>query len=179
MKFKHTVAFAIHGLASNSLDRDVHLIATDERDVRAILVKGPDEHLSVIDRGLALATLMLRRFFGERMEGGRAELLQEEVAKIRSRRNEQAKGAAILVIDITGETEVDLSGVQKEMDGFVVIFDAVDKEYLKSQHAPLVSSTVASLPLSIPRIEPIEKLRDGIYLMDSEGNVHYRKSFLG
>ncbi|MFH1374960.1 MAG: hypothetical protein ABII79_14345 [bacterium] len=172
MKFKYTLAFAIHGLTSNSLGEFVNPIVTDRPDVSVVLVKDADVLLSIIDRGRAFASLMLRSFFGDPTEGDRTELLREEVVKIRSRRKKRAKGAATLVIDITGETEVDLSGVQREMDDFVVIFDAVDKESLRSQHARLVSSIVASLALSIPRIEPIEKLRDGIYLLDSNGKVY-------
>ena len=173
MKFKHILAFAIHGLTSKSIEEDVNLIEIQERDVLVSLSKDSDEHLSIIDRGLALATLMLKGFFGEPMQGERTRILTEEVAKIQSKRNEQAGGSAILVIDITGDTEVDLSGVQRETEDFVVIFDAIDKEYLRSQDVQIVSSIVASLALSLQRTEPIEKLSDGIYLLDSDGKVYH------
>jgi hypothetical protein len=173
MKFKHILAFAVHGLTSSSLEEDIDLIVTDEPEVRAMLLKDPDKNLYIIDRGLALATLMLRGFFGEAKEGERAQLLEEEVAQIRSKWKKQAKGASILVIDITGDIEADLSGAQRETADFVVIFDAVDKEHLRSLHAPFVSSIVASISLALPRIEPIEKLRDGIYLLDSDGKIYH------
>jgi len=173
LRFKHIAAYQIQGITAESVKDDVILVDLERDGICAFLTSDLDTTLYIIDRGFALETLMLKSVFRKRKEGKFASILQEEINEIQSSRRDRIRRYAVLVIDIEGGIDAELRELMKDFDDFVIYFDGFDKESLRSQNQDVISAIVASLSLTIPKIEKIEKLQEGSYLFDDKGKIIY------
>ena len=148
-------------------------------EVRAILVQEPDPYLHAIDCGLALANLMLGRVFGDTSKTPTEASIEKGIEAIQSSSREKQRHAAVLVIEISGEVQADLTQPHQELAGYVVGFDLYDQTHVRNQDAPVIASLVTSITLALGRPEPIDRLREGIYLLDDSGKIHYSYSLVG
>jgi hypothetical protein len=171
MLFKHIVAYNIEGISSSSLQDDLLIYESPTSNLRATLTTNPDPFLYIIDRGLSLATLLLRGIFGSQKSSDLHERIENEIDEIRGRRNKKIKSSAILIVETSGEIDTTIEGPRQETEDFILCFDAIDKDYIKAQDQDSISVILTSLILSLGRIEKVQKIRDGVFLVDNEGKV--------
>ena len=176
MRYRHIIAYAIHGLQASSLQEEIVLFNRESPKVRAVLLQNPDRYLYEIDRALALAGGMLRGFFGGASGPELVARVETEIEAIRSRRRKEQRSAAAMLIEVTGEVKTEVPEHQREFPDFTISFDAFDKIHVRTQDAPVVESLVTALALALGRVEPIQRLRDGTYLIDDSGKIHYSYS---
>ena len=172
MKFERTAVLRISGQTHSGPDLPVDAV---DGGVSITITSDPDRFCVHSDRASAIALMMLNGMF----RGGPAfssDLLEVEVAKIRSERRRSGH-AAYLVLRHTGEVETQVPAAQAEVDEFVVCFDAVDKKAVRAPSQQCLTAAVTALALESQNVTGFETVTDSVVLFRIDGKPVF--SFTG
>lgn len=137
--------------------------------LRAVLCSSLDDQCSEIDRGHALAYLMLTGGLGS----GHEERLAEEIEKARARRSDAHPSGPFLLVEVSSELEVTPPEIVREFDEFTVAFDAIDKEPLRSRYRGVAATIVGGLQVASTKDWAVRRIGEGIYLTQADGKTLY------
>src|SRR4030065_2134748 len=110
MRYEYISAYQIFGLNQDPAIGDVEVYRSDDHLIRAILTSDLNAHCYVVDRGRAIGLFMLRGFSGQGAQEDFAAALEKEIKAIQEQRIKETGTSVILLIRITGEIDVTLSG---------------------------------------------------------------------
>ena len=144
---------------------------------RFVLTRQPDCLLSTIDIGTALGYLMLKGLFGQKGSTDFSAALASEVEQIKSERSKRIGSHAVLVYEASGEIEASVQEPLRELEDFIVTFDAIDKQELIRRHLPEIDSMMTAVALESKTPSKFGKLAEGLYLTNAEGKIIYSINF--
>lgn len=173
MKYRHVVAYAIRGIQASSLIKDVVVLDRQNPRVQATLTGQPDPLLYEIDRRLAIGIVLLKGFFGRSQQSEIEVAVDEGVRSAVNSRKERQGSSAVLVVEVSGEVDVNFSEHSHETQDYILGFDLYDSSVIRNNDAPIIASVVTSMNMSLKNLGSIEKLKDGTYLVDETGKVLY------
>lgn len=146
------------------------LTVMSDPKITASLTTDADSHFLHIDRSAAIAIGLLKGMFARSKEGTPDERVAAEIENTKARRAKQSGSGVFLVFE--GETEIPEPEfrTRRDMDAFVICFDAIEKAAIREQFRPSVQAVLTALGLSLPENadRQIEKLGDVMYLIDPE-----------
>jgi hypothetical protein len=166
----------------------VELCNTDR--CKTTLTHDPDDLLLNIDRGSAIGRLVLRTLFGQAQTPDFPAALQTEIDEIRAERNKKVGSQATLIVEAYGSqatliveayglTDAVIKEPAREHSGFIVTFDAVDKEVLRLNHRAEVEATMLAVAMESEEPSRFALLNEGVYLTNNEGSNVYSISLEG
>ena len=144
---------------------------------RFVLTNNPDILLADSDRGTALGRLMLKGLAGQRGIAEFPVALQAEIEEIKAERAKKVGSQPVLVVEANGEIEVEIKEPFREHEGFVVTFDAVNKQAVARTHRGEIEAMKLAVAFESESPSRFAALGDSVYLTNEEGKSIYSISF--
>ncbi len=174
--YTHLCAWKVVGgisIPPNSED----LILASGKDWTYVLASDIDAQCANIDRGQALADLLLQGVFAPEKSGTLEERLIAQIDEIRQARRQKTAGSSVLLFKGTGQVEFCLTGTAREQDDYLLTFDAYDKDAIREKYVHQHRSMQLALALESKSRVRFEQVTTGIYCTRDDGRVLY--SFSG
>lgn len=173
MEFRYLSAYRVQGITHKLDDPDIVLVDRTDLRTKAVLTGNLDPYIFLLDRQTALAVAMLSGMFGGSKGKGTDfnQRLQQEIEEIRKARRTNASNDGIVVIEISGECEATVKDSKRELDDFIICFDAINKDHVREQCRSTVTALLSSLCIATSQGYEIERIIDGPYLINEEGKV--------
>jgi hypothetical protein len=171
MDFIFLSAYKVLGISPAPGNPDVTLFEGLDPKTRVLLTGNLDQHWHILDRHVALASLMLRSLIGKKLGGEFEEILEKEIADVRERRAKILGNDGILLIEIKGITDANIQDPKKEVAKFVICFDAYDKKILKASLEKRITAVLAAVRIGGAGEYFLEKIAEGSYLLTPDNKV--------
>ena len=148
--------------------------------VSAVLSGDPNTALAAIDRDTAFGHLMLRGLVGQSPTGHVLESVEATAVQFSQERLKRLGNSGVyLVLDAQGELVSTPAPVARDFGSALLAFDAVDKQALRAQYAPLVSTASAAVSLAVDTTSDVTPVADGVSLTLPDGRPLYSVTFTG
>jgi hypothetical protein len=120
--------------------------------------------------------MMLSAMIGSPLAADFPEVLVAETAKVARQRSDSIGTDPVVIVQISGEVEASIPDNAREIQDFIICFDAFDKKALKTRLASQVSAVLTALRIGTG--EPLEfrQISDGSYLTTDDGRVVHSAS---
>ena len=132
---------------------------------------GDNSHFGLIDRQLALAVMLLKASIGRSSEADFPQKLEEEIQAVRGERGNTKGTDGLLLIEVRGDTSGTIKEPRREIDDFVICFDAYDKSALAKKMQPCITAALAGLRMASKQDLHYERIAHGSYLWEPGGKV--------
>lgn len=146
------------------------------RGIRVFLTSDGVENLHLLNRHLALMSMMLRALVGNSLAADFPERLAAETAKVARQRSDSIGTDPVVIIEVTGEVEAAIPANAREIQDFIVCFDAYDKKAVRARVAPQVSAVLTALRIGTGNPLEFRQVSDGSYLTTADGRVVHSAS---
>jgi hypothetical protein len=175
-RYTYVAAWAVGGISLPSVSGPIDLSRSG--NPRFLLTRDPDELLVEIERGGAVANVLLNLVLGHSEHADFGDAVALAMDNIRTARQKKAGEQAALVVEAHGEVAATIDKERlAERDGFVVAFDAVDKQTIRQAHRRDVEAMRLALALESEPPLRFTPLIDDIYLTDEQGRTLYSLTF--
>ena len=171
MQFVFLSAHKVLGIVHKVGAPDLVLFEGTDPTMTVSVTSNLDTHWRVLDRHVALASMMLRGMVGQQLAGEFQDNLTHQIEAARKHRSESLGGDGILVIEVRGELDVALKELIREIDDYVLCFDAFDKKALRARLQTQVSAVLAALRIGAGGAYEFENVGDGSYAITSAGKI--------
>jgi hypothetical protein len=180
MQFTYQCAYKVKGILHAGTKPDLHVLTNPSMDLSVTVCGDLVPHWKVLNRQLAIATLMLQGGLGKPPEEFK-RLLAAEIEKLDAQMAQSAALEGFVVVTAHGAVEASLPEKLVRVDDYVVCFDAYDKDAIKREVRPKVSATLTALRIALERPCKFEFVTEGSYLSTTEGEIihSYSASFGG
>ncbi len=179
MRYVFLTAFQVLGIAHKADSPDVVLFEGRDPDTRVLVTHKLDHHLAILDRQVALASMMMQAMIGQTLSADFHEKLATEIEAAQQRRAKSLTADGVLVIEIRGNIQAVLTEQVREIDDFVLCFDAFDKKELSAALQPRIASVLAAVRIGGAGSYELCRVGSGSYLLDSDGKVIHSFTFEG
>ncbi len=129
--------------------------------------------LSNFERGDALARLMLKGMVGQRGATEFPIALEAEIKEIRAERKNKTGAQAVLALEAQGDIAAKFDRPAQEQDGYIITFDAVDKQEVKRAHQSEIEAMKSALAFESDVPSRFAALSENTYLIDELGTIIY------
>jgi len=171
MEFVFLSAHKVLGIVKKAGEPDLVLFEGPDPKMTVWITSDMDTHWRVLDRHVALASMMLRGMVGQPLPGEFQENLEQQIETVRRRRSESLGPDGIVIIEIRGNLEVALNESSREIDDYILCFDAFDKRELRTKLQSPVSSVLAALRIGGSGEYGFEHIGDGSYAITNHGKI--------
>lgn len=177
MRYTYLSAHCAQGIAHPVGEPDLVLFDDRAKGIRVLLTGDAIPHLHLLSRHMALLSMMLRAMIGSPLPGDFPELLVYETEKVERQRRDSVGSDPVIVVEISGSVEAQIPANAREIQDFILCFDAFDKKALKTRLQSEVSAVLTALRIGTG--EPLEfrQVADGSYLVADDGKVVHSASF--
>lgn len=179
MRYVFLTAYKVLGIVHRSEDPDAVLFEGDSPETRVTITRQLDRRWAVLDRQSALAFMLLRGMVGQPLAESFQDELIRQVEVVRRTRVASLGNDGVLIVEIRGDIDAVVKDPFREIDDFILCFDAVDKGGLLAQLTPRVSAILAALISGSGRSYQFERIAAGSYLLNTDGRVIHSFSFEG
>jgi hypothetical protein len=170
----HRVAYCLQGvLLANG--QTLHLLSGRTDGVWAILTNEPDPYLYEHDLSAKLAEALLRGMFAPASIDDLGSWLASNVSQLQQTRKDRFGSRPFLIFGHESEEEVVLD-IQRELDTFVICFDAIDKQRVQQKSAASLSRLLASVALHIGNVDGYDKAAESVTLRREDGKTVFTYS---
>jgi len=176
MRYTFLSAYAIQGIAHPTGETDVPLFHDPAKGIRVWLTADAVTHLHLLNRHLALLSMMLRAMVGSPLTADFPDTLVSETAKVARQRSDSIGTDPVVIVEVTGEVDAAIPHNAREIQDFIVCFDAFDKKTLKSRLASQVSAVLTALRIGTGTPLEFRQISDGSYLRTEDGRVVHSAS---
>ena len=176
MNYIYKSAWAVIGGINLPQDKQSIELYRSEQ-CRFVLTKSPDNLLADIDRESAVRRLMLKGLIGQAGDADFAVALETEVDEIKAERAKNVGTKTVLVIEANGEINSVVTEPFKEHEGFIVTFDAVNKQCVARIHQSEIQAMKLAVALESETPSRFASLAEGTYLTNEAGKIVYSISF--
>jgi hypothetical protein len=176
MRYTYIAAWSIIGGISLPNDlSEVELYRSENS--RFILTREPNKYLGNTDRGFAIGSLMLCGVFGQAHSGDLNQSLNDALAQLQAERMKKLGSHTAMIFEATGDVETTVSKSSRELDDFIVTFDAVDKDVVRKKHRSDIQAMKLALSLEGRTSPKFAIVTNDVYLSDDRGKTIYSISF--
>ena len=176
MRYTFLSAHAVQGIAHTFGDADITLFQDHAKGIRVFLTATAVTHLYLLNRHLALLSMMLRGMIGSPLAGDFSEVLAAETAEVARQRSDSIGTDPVVIVEISGEIEAAIPDNAREIQDFIVCFDAFDKKALRTRLASQVSAVLTALRMGTGDPLEFHQISDGSYLTTDDGRVLHSAS---
>jgi hypothetical protein len=170
MEFVYVTAFAVRGVLPPDKN-DLVLVDRLDKRLKMTFTFEFTGHTSILDRQLALGTLMLKALVGVSGEATFEQRLQQEIEAIQDQRRREVDNRPIALIEIHGDTEVNLNGPMRDCGEFLLCFDAVDRDAIRDHCRGTVTALLTAFTIGTNEYYEFQKVAEGAYLVDLKGRI--------
>lgn len=121
--------------------------------------------------------MMLRAMIGNPLPGDFPELLVRETEKVERQRRDSIGSEPVIIVEISGSAEAQIPANAREIQDFILCFDAFDKKALKARLQSVVSAILTALRIGTGDPLEFRQVADGSYLVADDGKVVHSASF--
>lgn len=122
-----------------------------------------------VDRGAAIATLLLKAIFISGGEGEHEERLAQEIEGIKQRREKEAGGSAFLVFEAEGDVEDFEIINDKEEADYVIALTESPKQEIGSRYENAINAIFAAFAIYSDTVSGIKKVANAITFFRGDG----------
>lgn len=158
-------------------DEEAIIIEYPTLKARVLLTSNINEHLFELDRASVIALMMLKGLIGQGGEGPFEERLTYELSEFRHRREKEIGEGVFVVFEAEGETDSWNPKTQRELDDFVIAFEAVPKSQIRQKYETTIGGVLASFVLGWDSVCGINKVAEGVYFINEGGKPTYSFGF--
>ena len=176
MRYSYLAAWSVVGGVSLRDDSQPIELPGSE-NCRFVLTCDPDSLLANIDQGSAVGRLMLKGLVGQRGEADFTTALKAEIEEIKAERKKNTGSQAVLVVEAHGEIDAMLKEPIREHEGFIVTFDALDKQAVKQVHRSEIEAMKLAVAFESEVPSRFAALSEGTYLSNEAGKIIHSISF--
>ena len=176
MRYTFLSAHAVQGIAHPAGEADVPLFHDPAKGIRVFLTAGAVAHLHLLNRHLALLSMMLRAMVGNPLAADFPEALAAETEKVARQRSDSISSDPVVIVEFAGEVEAAIPHNARAIQDFIVCFDAFDKKALKARLASQVSAVLTALRIGTGNPLEFRQISDGSYLTTEDGRVVHSAS---
>lgn len=170
MRYLYSAAWSVIGGISLRDDSQPIELPSSE-NCRFVLTRDPDSLLANIDQGSAVRHLMLKGLVGQRGEADLTTALKAEIEEIKAKRKKETGCQAVLVVEAHGEIDAALKEPLREHEGFIITFDAVDKQAVKQVHRSEIEAMKLAVAFETEVPSRFAALSEGTYLINEAGKI--------
>ncbi|WP_374659310.1 hypothetical protein [Inhella sp.] len=123
MRYTFLSAHAVQGIAHPIGEADVPLFRDPAKGVRVFLTSDAVTHLYLLNRHLALLSMMLRAMIGSPLAADFSEVLASEITKVARQRSDAVGTDPVVIVEISGEVEAAVPASAREIQDFIICFD--------------------------------------------------------
>jgi hypothetical protein len=120
---------------------------------------------------------MLKGMVGQRRTADLPIALEAEIEEIKAERKKKTGTQAVLVVEAHGEIDATINAPILEHEGFVITFDAVDKQAVRQAHQPEIEAMKLAVAFESEVPSRFAALSEGTYLTDEAGRIVYSINF--
>lgn len=180
MQFTFLSAHKVRGIVQTVDTPDLTLFHDTTSGLRVTISGDLNRHWRVLDRQLALASMLLRGLVGQPLGGEFHDNLSAQVEAVRKHRAESLGSDGVVVVEVRGDVEASLPPSAREIDDYILCFDAFDKKALRAGLWPQVSAVLTALRIGASGRYEFEAVANGSYLTTNDGKiVHSLSAELG
>lgn len=179
MRYTFLSAQCVKGIAHPGGEADIILFQDRGKGIRVLLTADAIPHLAVLNRHVALLTMMLRAMIGNPLSDDFPDRLAEETLKVEQQRRASIGSDPVVIIELVGDVQASIPASAREVLGFVICFDAFDKKTLRTQLQSEVSAVLTALRIGADAPYEFRQVVDGSYLTTDDGKVVHSASFEG
>ena len=176
MRYSYSAAWAVIGGVSLPDDSESIELARSTHS-RFVLTRDPDSLLTNFERGDALGRLMLKGLVGQRGATEFPNALEAEIKEIRAERKNKTGAHTVLVLEAQGDISATVNRPAQEHDGYIITFDAVDKQEIRRAHQSEIEAMKAALAFESDVPSRFAALGENTYLIDASGTIIYSITF--
>jgi hypothetical protein len=176
MRYTFLSAHAVQGIAHPLGAADMPLFDDPTKEVRVFLTSDAVGRLYLLNRHLALMSMMLRALVGDPLADDFPDVLAAETAKVARQRSDSIGSDPVVIIEITGEVEATVPANARELEDFIVCFDAYDKKAIRARLASQVSAVLTALRIGAGNPLEFRQVSEGSYLTTPDGRVVHSAS---
>lgn len=176
MRYIYKAAWSVVGGISLTKDAQPIDLFTSEH-CRFVLTNNPDILFANIDRGTAVGRLMLKGLVGQRNADDFPVALEAEIGEIKAERAKKIGSQAVLIVETNGEIDAEIKEPFREHEGFVVTFDAVNKQAVVRIHQAEIEAMKLAVAFESEAPSRFAALGDGTYLVNEVGMIVYSINF--
>lgn len=176
MRYTFLSAHCVQGIAQPSGEADITLFEDQTKGIRVLLTADAVRHLHLLNRHLALLSMMLRAMVGNPLAAEFPSLLVAETAKVETQRRDSIGSDPVVIIEITGDVEAQVPANAREVQDFLLCFDAFDKKALKARLQSEVSAVLTALRIGTGAQLEFRQVCDGSYLLTDDLKVVHSAS---
>jgi hypothetical protein len=176
MDYSYKAAWSVVGGINLPKDAPATELYRSER-CRFMLTNKLDEFLAEIDRESAVGRLMLKGLAGQRGADDFTVALASEIEKIKAERAKKIGSQAVLIVEANGQIDATLKEPLREHDGFIVAFDAVNKQAVARLHQTEIEAMKLAVAFESESPSRFWSIAEGTYLIKEDGKIVYSINF--
>ena len=176
MKYTYIAAWGVLGGVHLPSDCESVELYGDE-DQSFILTRTPADQLALVDRGRAIAWLLMDGMFGGQVHESFDAGVEHALARVVEYRERRAAGT-VLIYEAHGDVDVELDPRLADADTqYLFMMDAVDKLAVRRTHDPCIEAMKMALALEGSSPCRFAPLTNDVYLTDEDGRVIHSPSY--
>jgi hypothetical protein len=176
MRYTFQSAHCIQGIVHPIGEADISLFEDQAKGVRVWLTADPIPRLQVLNRHLALLSMMMNAMVGDPLAEDFPELLLAETLRVERQRRDAIGTDSVVIVEISGNVEAQVPATAREIQDFILCFDAFDKKSLRSSLQSKVSAVLTALRIGTGEQLEFRDVCDGSYLITDGGRVVHSAS---
>lgn len=176
MRCTYISAHCVQGIAHPIGEADITLYEDRDTGLRVLLTSNAMPHLALLNRHLALVSMMFRAKIRDPIAPGFPDLLAAETEKVDRQRLDSIGGDPVIVIQVESDVEAAIPEAAREILDFIVCFDAFDKKTLKTNVRSRVAAILTAIRLGVAKSLEFRRVADGSYLISDDGRVVHSAS---
>jgi hypothetical protein len=169
MLFTFVSAHSVQGIVHKGDVADLLLFDDAKNGLRVTVTAEPNRHLRIVNRQLAIASMMFRGMVCEPLDEEFHRNLADQIAEIEKQRLDSAGTDGVVVIQVKGDVSASIPEDARTIGDLLLCFDAFDKKGLRTRLLPQVSGVLTALRLGGTRGYKFSSLAEGSY------NAQWRK----
>ncbi len=176
MRYSYSAAWSVIGGITLPGDSEAVELC-NSKTCRFVLTRDPDSLLANVERGAALGSLMLKGLFGPQTAAAFPIALEAEIERIRAERKKRTGAHTVLVIEANGEIDASISEPTRELEEFIVTFDAINKGDIRRAYQSEIDKLKLAISLESETPFRFSLLAEGAYLYNEAGKIVYSITF--
>lgn len=177
MRYTFLSAQCVQGIVHPSGEPDLALFEDQSKGIRVTLTATANAHLQLLNRQLALLSMMLGAMIRDPLPADFSDRLTAEMAKIERQRLDAIGTDPVVVIEVNGEIDAAVPSNARTIQDFVLCFDAYEKKALRDQLQSKVSAVLTALRIGARGTYEFRSLAEGSYLTTDTRQVVHSAQF--
>jgi hypothetical protein len=173
VRYTYSSLYHIRGLSPSSPASDEEIFVDSNGSVKAVLTSDLSRLGDRFDKALAILTMLVTGFVGEKEPGTIDKRVDSRVHRLREERAKKFVGGVFLFFEANGEIAPITPDVQHDCGNFILALNGFSKGGLRDRHEPLTRRILAAISLGITSVAGVEKVAEATVFFADDGKPIY------